>query len=69
MSNQNPEPARSLGNTIGLFLSLIAGVVWVVYGLSHAPHWLLIVGIVYTMLVGGYWAFGRELVDGRRERD
>jgi hypothetical protein len=27
------------------------------------------VGIVYTMLVGGYWAFGRELVDGKRERD
>lgn len=64
MSDQDSRSSRSLGTTIGLILSLVAGVIWVVYGLSGAPHWLLIVGVVFSMLVGGYWAFGRQLIDG-----
>jgi hypothetical protein len=48
--------------TIGLVLSLLCGIVWVVYGMTGAPHWLLVVAIVYSMLVGGWWAFGRLLI-------
>lgn len=61
MSTQNPQRnGRSRVTTIGLMLSLLCGILWVVYGLTGAPQWLLIVAIVYSMMVGGWWAFGRE---------
>lgn len=65
-----PEKQRSLANTIGLGLNLLVAIVWVVYGLTGAQQWLLVVGVVVTMIVGGYWAFGRSLVSGGTpERD
>lgn len=69
MSDQNPEQGRSLGATIGLILGLGVAIVWVIYGLTGAPHWLLVVGVVYSILVGGYWAIGRQLIDGGRRRN
>ncbi|MFV0316460.1 MAG: hypothetical protein ACK5O2_05790 [Microthrixaceae bacterium] len=64
MSNQGSQgDGRSRGTTIGLVLSLLCGIVWVVYGLTGAPQWLLVVAIVWSMLVGGWWAFARTLVD------
>ena len=58
MQNKN----TSLSTTIGLVLSLCVGIVWVVYGLTGAPQWLLVVGVVFTMLVGGWWAFGSRFL-------
>ena len=55
---------RSLANTIGLWLSGLVAIVWVVYGMTGAQQWLLVVAVVFTMLVGLYWAFGRQFVRG-----
>lgn len=48
-------------NAIGGILSILTGVVWVLVGAASWPVW---VGVVISMLVGAYWAFGRELVAG-----
>ncbi len=70
MSTSNsPRDGRSLATTIGLALSLLVAIIWVVYGLTGAPHWLLVVAVVFSMLVGGWWAFGHRVLGGGRERD
>lgn len=48
-------------NAIGGILSILTGIVWVLVGLAGWPVWL---GVVISMTVGGYWAFGRLLVAG-----
>jgi len=53
---------RSRATTIGLILSVLCAIVWVVYGLTGAPRWLLVVAVVYSMLVGGWWAVGNRVV-------
>lgn len=51
-------------NTIGIALSSLAGVIWVVYALTGPTGWLLVVAIVVSMVAGWWWAFGRRLVSG-----
>jgi|GEM_PF-2957866 len=69
MSTENSSRgSRSLATSIGLVLSLLVAVVWVVYGLTGAPQWLLVVAVVFSMLVGGWWAFGHRLLGGTRDR-
>jgi len=65
--NEDRRRRRPLANTIGLILSGLVGIVWAVYGLTGAPQWLLVVAVVWTMLVGIYWAFGRQLIPDRRK--
>lgn len=48
-------------NAIGGILSILVGVVWLLIGVAGWPVW---VGVVFSMLVGAYWAFGRPLVAG-----
>lgn len=48
-------------NAVGGVLSILTGVVWVLVG---ASGWPTTVGIVVSMLLGAYWAFGRQLVAG-----
>ena len=64
-SSQRPDPVTS----IGLVASLIAAIIWVIYGLTGTPQWLLVVGVVFSMLVGGWWAFGHRFFGGGRERN
>lgn len=49
-------------NAIGGILSIMVGIVWVLVGVAGWSVW---VGVVFSMLVGGYWAFGRQLVAGQ----
>lgn len=60
------QPRDQLANRVGVLLSALAGILWVVYGMTGANHVLLIVAIVYSMLVGLYWAFGRDWVGKTR---
>jgi len=46
---------------VGGVLSLLSAVVWLLVGAAGWPVWI---GVVFSMLVGGYWAFGRQLVAG-----
>lgn len=48
-------------NAIGGLLSILTAVVWLLVGVAG---WSLWIGVVFSMLVGGYWAFGRQLVAG-----
>ena len=48
-------------NAIAGILSIATGAVWVLVGLAGWPTWA---GVVVSMLVGAYWAFGRQLVAG-----
>lgn len=68
MSQSPQRNDRSRVTTIGLTLSLLAAILWVVYGLTGAPQWLLLVAVVYSMLVGGWWAFGRQLIGDTEQR-
>lgn len=56
------EQRDQLANRVGLILGGIAGILWVVYGMTGANHVLLVVAVVYSMLVGLYWAFGRDFI-------
>ncbi|MDT0157858.1 hypothetical protein Q9R19_09510 [Microbacterium sp. ARD32] len=64
-NSSQPDPATS----IGLVASLLAAIIWVVYGLTGVPQWLLVVGVVFSMLVGGWWAYGHRFLGGGRQRD
>lgn len=66
MSERNPNGSQDRANTIGMVLSLLAGIVWVVYGMTGTQQWLLVLAVVLSMLVGGWWAFGRQLLRGGR---
>lgn len=55
------EGLMQKANAIGGILSIFTGIVWVLVGLAGWPVWL---GVVISMAVGGYWAFGRPLVAG-----
>ncbi|MBS1697381.1 MAG: hypothetical protein JST25_03145 [Actinobacteria bacterium] len=68
-TEDSSRDGRSLATTIGLLASLLAAIIWVVYGLTGTPQWLLVVGVVFSMLVGGWWAYGHRLLGGGRERD
>jgi O-antigen/teichoic acid export membrane protein len=46
-------------NQVGLVLSVLVAIVWVLVGMADWPVWL---GVVVSMLVGGYWAFGRDFL-------
>lgn len=48
-------------NAVGGILSILTAVVWVLVGVAGWSVWI---GVVFSMLVGGYWAFGRQLVVG-----
>lgn len=48
-------------NAIGGILSILTGVVWVLVGTAG---WSATIGVVISMLLGAYWAFGRQLVAG-----
>ncbi len=48
-------------DAVGGFLAILTAVVWVLVGVAG---WLVWIGVVFSMLVGGYWAFGRQLVAG-----
>lgn len=52
-------------NAIGGILAILTGVIWVLVGVAGWPVWI---GIVFSMVVGGYWAFGRQLVAGEEMR-
>lgn len=69
MNAENSSHDRDLVTTIGLGLSVLVGIAWVVFGLTGAPHWLLVVNVVFSMLVGGWWAFGHRFLGGGRERN
>ena len=56
------EQRDQLATRVGLILGGIAGILWVVYGMTGANHVLLVVAVVYSMLVGLYWAFGRDFI-------
>ena len=56
------EQRDQMANRVGLILGGIAGILWVVYGMTGANHVLLVVAVVYSMLVGLYWAFGRDFI-------
>lgn len=49
-------------NRIGVILSVVAGILWVIYGMTGSHHAMLVVNIVISMLVGLYWAFGRDWI-------
>lgn len=65
MPTERLDPDRSRVTTIGLVLSLLCGILWVVYGLTGAPGWLFVVGVVFSILVGGWWAFGWRIIGQR----
>ncbi len=48
-------------NAVGGLLSILVGVVWLLVGVAG---WSLWFAVVFSMLVGGYWAFGRQWVAG-----
>ncbi|MEO6881106.1 MAG: hypothetical protein ABI181_09185 [Mycobacteriaceae bacterium] len=48
-------------NAIGGILSMLTAIAWILVGLAGWPAWL---GIVVSILLGGYWAFGRQMVAG-----
>ncbi len=48
-------------DAVGGFLAILTAVVWVLVGVAG---WLVWIGVVFSMLVGGYCAFGRQLVAG-----
>ncbi len=48
-------------NAIGGILAILTGAVWLLVGVAGWSVWI---GVVVSMLVGGYWAFGRQLVAG-----
>ncbi|MGI8523958.1 MAG: hypothetical protein ACR2K3_11720 [Nocardioides sp.] len=48
-------------NAIGGILSILTAVLWILVGVAGWSVW---VGVVFSMAVGGYWAFGRQLVAG-----
>jgi len=59
--NQTWERTMQKANAVGGVLSLLSAVVWLLVGAAGWPVWI---GVVFSMLVGGYWAFGRQLVAG-----
>jgi len=48
-------------NAVGGVLSILTAVVWLLVGVAG---WTVWIGVVFSMVVGGYWAFGRHLVAG-----
>lgn len=48
-------------NAVGGVLSILTAVVWLLVGVAGWSVWI---GVVFSMVVGGYWAFGRQLVAG-----
>ncbi|PWJ24907.1 hypothetical protein ATK17_1009 [Branchiibius hedensis] len=52
-------------NRAGVILSIVAGIVWVVYAMTGAHSVVLVVAIVLSILVGAYWAFGRDFIAKR----
>ena len=50
-------------NAVGGILSMLTAVVWLLVGVAGWSAW---VGVVFSMLVGCYWAFGRHLVADKR---
>ena len=52
-------------NRIALLLSGLVGILWVLTGLLHWPIWI---GVVASMLIGLYWAFGRDIFEPERRR-
>ena len=54
------ESDMSRVNAIGMGVSFVAGGIWVIYGLTGAPGWLLIVAILFSLVAGWWWAFGRR---------
>ena len=48
-------------NAIGGILSILTGAVWVLVSMAN---WPTVIGVVVSMLLGAYWAFGRQLVAG-----
>lgn len=67
----------SKANAVSMGISFLAAAVWAVYGVTGAPTWLLVVGIVFSLFTGWWWAFGRRaffpdvtgIGDRQRDRD
>lgn len=70
-----PETKSEQVQAISLGISFAAGAIWVAYALTGAPKWLLVVGILFSMFTGWWWAAGRKAVfpsamkDGGRHRN
>lgn len=47
---------------ISMAIVFVVAGVWATYGLTGAPGWLLVVGILLSMFSGWWWAFGRRAV-------
>lgn len=69
MSTQRDSREQNRVSTIGLVASLVVGILWVVFEMTGAPHWMLVVNVVLSILVGGWWAFGHRFLGGGRQRN
>lgn len=65
------QSSSAKADAVSMGISFAAGAIWVVYALTGAPGWLLIVGVLFSMFTGWWWAFGRRAAfpDGIADAD